>query len=441
MSALRAAFGLILLVSACRQATPAEALSLAPSGLHRLTAIQYRNTVRDLFAQVPALRLPAALEPDTSPGGFTAIGATVDPLSARGVEQYEAAALDLVDQIFTDAALRSSLVGCEPTDACVGTYLHALLRRAWRRPVAASEVADYVALEHTVANEEGDPWAGLAAATSAILQSTQFLYRVELGEPELGRLGRPGIRRYRGNEVASRLSYFLWASMPDDVLLDAAEAGELDSVQGIRSQAARLLQSPRARGGLGQFFGELLSLDALATIAKASPDFTPALAASMREELERVVQDVVFTRDSDLRQLLDTRATFVDGALAQLYGLPPPSAEGFEPTSFPESGPRAGLLGLAGTLAIFSRVSTSSPTLRGRFIRERLLCESIAPPPPGVDRSLPVSSPACAACHSRMDPLGRPLERFDAIGAERPGPLARIDHPEGGITAWCSADN
>ncbi len=411
--------------------------TFAPAGpvLATLTTTQYRNAVSDLLGS----GLPdVALEPDTNPYLFTAIGAARSTAAERTVRAWETAAHRLTEAAFAVPERRVALVGCTPTapDApCVRAYFERFLRRAWRRPATVEELDRFVALSRRLGAR--DAWTGVRYATAAALQSPSFLYRVELGAPLAG---KPGRRRYTAYEMASRLAFTLWNSVPDDALLDAAARGALDRDDTLRTEARRLLRNPRARSAVRAFFVQYLGLGALDGLARDPtlyPEVTPALAASMREEVERLVEDVVFTHDGDFRAVFSSTSTFLDARLAGLYGLAiPPGAEGFTRIDLPLDSGRGSLLTTAAILAVTAHPNATSPTARGRYIRERLLCERVPDPPMNVPLNLEAGDsgvrptlrdrlerhrrdPACAGCHSRTDPVGLGFEDFDAIGRRR----------------------
>jgi len=407
----------------------------AAAALQRLTRRQYGNALRDLLGR--EVRVPTDIDVDTPLHGFTTVGAAQLTVAPRAAEQYEAAALDVTGQVFGSAPRRMALVGCTPAtadDSCAQGYLQRFGRLAWRRPLTEAERTRWVGVSRSVGSALGDPWAGLRYATAGMLQSPFFLYRVELGAPDPT---RPGWVKFDGYEMASRLSFFLWNTTPDEALLTAAARGDLDAPAGLRTQTTRLLADPRARTAIGDFFTEYLKLDRLDSLSRdpmAFPLMTPSLGASMRAEVLQIVDDVVFAQDTDVRAMFDTRSTFINDDLGRLYNLGGTQGASMVRVELPAQGPRAGVLTTAGFLALNAHAAATSPTLRGRFVRQYLLCQEIPPPPPGVLTSIPestgprtlrqrlsqhVTDSTCAGCHNLMDPIGFGLEHFDALGVYR----------------------
>ena len=402
--------------------------------LPRLTESQYRNVLADLFgASIPV----APVEADTNPFLFYSIGATSTTLSELGTELYEKSADAVTHYVFGDPGRRAALVGCEPAtagDACVRDFLGRFGRRALRRPLASEELERWVGVATTLA--QPDLWEGLRLAVAGLLQSPHFLYRVELGEPDPS---APGRLRLNGWEMASRLSFLLWNTAPDEELLDAAERGDLDEVEGVVLAAERLLADDRASATIQAFFGQYLDLGRLNGVMRDPanyPLFTPTMVASMRTEVEMLVGDLV-ERGADARSLFSTRRTFVNADLAALYGVDAPGADAttFVEVELDASGPRAGLLTFGAFLTMNAHETRTSPTSRGKYVRERVLCSTVPPPPPDVDTTIeppgeePLTlrdqleehrkNPTCAACHSFIDPPGFLFENFDSIGAWR----------------------
>ncbi len=405
----------------------------APAGLRRLTTPQYLQSVQDLLGA--GLTLPTNLEPDTLVDGLSAIGATEVPISARGVELYDQAARALTEQVFTDDARRRALVGCAPADpTCVRGFLSSFGRRAWRRALEPTELDRYVALSSSIASAFADPWKGLEYATSALLESPNFLHRAELGSPDAA---HPGWTTLQGDALASRLSFFLWGTLPDEALLAAAARGELDQPAGLRAQVERLVASPRLRPSVLTFFGEHFGLNALDGLQRDPvryPSASSALAAAMRGEWERNLAEFALDPQADFRGVLTTSSSWTNALVAPLYQLAPP-ADGFVKQPFPAGQSRGGLFGWSGVLAATSHPNRSSPTARGVFVRRKVLCATIPPPPPNVVTTIdndpnPTltlrqrleahrANPACAGCHGLFDPIGLGLENYDALGTYR----------------------
>jgi hypothetical protein len=402
--------------------------------LPRLTTLQYQNSLGDLLgADLPAQPVQA----DTNPYLFYAIGAATTQYSELGVQQLEEAADVSAGAVFDDAQRREALVGCSPSlpdDACAESFIVGFGRRAFRRPLDAQELQRW--LNVSALFGEGDAWLGLRMVVTGMLQSPNFVYRVELGEPD----GDADRWRYTSFEMASRLSFTLWNTTPDDELLDAAERGDLTDAAGLETQARRLLDSPRARATVQDFFAQYFDLSRLEGLTRnpaTYPQFTPTLPEAMRTEVKLLVDDYVNRRDTDIRGVFSSRRTFVNTELAALYGIDAPGASpiAFVPVDLPEDGPRAGLLTLGAFLAMNAHETDTSPTLRGKYVRERVLCQSVPPPPDDIEIDLTQEpgeaktlrerleqhrdNPACSSCHSFIDPPGFLFEHFDSIGAYR----------------------
>jgi hypothetical protein len=421
------------------EAAPATGLYLpndeVPSArLQRLTRSELTHSLQDLFGDdVPILEL----EPDVRVGGFSSIGASSVSVSPAGVGLHEQQVLAATAYVFSDEARMSAVLPCVPAGAadaeCVTRIVTQLGRRAFRRSLSEAEVQRFTALATGIAGS-ADVQTGIRYTLAAILQSPSFLYRVELGVPSAADGGR---LKYTDFEMASRLAAVLWDSLPDDPLLDAAEAGSLGTPEGVRAAAERLLADPRAVRSIAVFTGELFGLSHLEEAQKDDtmfPTWRESLKDAMREELERRVQDMVFVRKGDFLSLYDDRQTFVNDDLAEFYGLPVLGQPGFRAAEFPLESKRAGLLGAGAVLAGHALPTRNSPTARGKFVAEMLLCRNIPPPPDNVPPLPPQagpevtmrerlalhrSEPVCASCHSMMDPIGFGMEDFDSVGLHR----------------------
>jgi hypothetical protein len=405
--------------------------------LRRLTRVQFRNAVRDVFGVEVDVTL---LDSDSWNGNFAAIGASTVVTSERGVEQYGTAIESAVETVFADASRRGAFIGCTPSgsanDACLRGFIGSMGRRAWRRPLETAEVDQLAAVAANAATELDSAVEGVRWATVALFTSPNFLYRAELGAPRMD-----GSLRLTGYEMASRLAFLVLNSLPDTVLLDAGESGTLETPEGVRAAAQRLLDAPAGREAVSAFAEEYMRLDRIGTQAKEVaqfPEYGPALQAAMVRDMRDTWATVTLEDGSSALDLFTTTKVVANAELARLYGL---DATGLDSTTFktlslPADGPRVGILAKAGFLSQFANQETGSPTLRGKFMREALLCTPIDPPPGDVDIVLedpPADQPltrrqqlelhrtnaTCAGCHSLMDPLGLPLETFDAIGRYR----------------------
>lgn len=420
-------------------ATPVE-FAPAPGAFRRLTRSAFRNSLEDLLGGPVEI---GEVEPDSwSVGGLPSVSAATVAISPRGVELYQLVVEDVVNEVFADAERRDAILGCQPaaaTDtACFQSFVSSFGRRAFRQPLTEAQVTRYTDLITEAATALDDSYEGMKAGVMGLLTSPYFLYRLEAGEPAV--TSDTGFWQYTSHEAASRLSYFLTNSTPDEELLDLADRGELQSAEQIRAQAERLLDSEAGRESVGNFATELFQLPLIETRAKDPelfPGYTSSLQAAMAAEVPAMLQSIVFDRGASALELFTTRNTFVNDELAALYGLPNPnSATGLASAELPADGVRAGLLGTAGILSMFGNQKEGSPTLRGKFVREVLLCQPIPAPPGDVSTVLPdppagavytkreklemhMADPTCAVCHALTDPVGLTLENFDAIGSFR----------------------
>ena len=323
--------------------------------------------------------------------------------------------------------------------ACRLPTISRLARRAYRRPVTKEEVGKLAALAERVQEETGSFDEGLASALQAILVSPDFLFRVERGEPRLvtSRRGTPIGVRLTQHELATRLSYFLWASMPDAALAAAADRGTLRRPAVLAAQVKRMLADPRS-ATLGEHFaGQWLQVRALESAApdrEKFPDFDHYLRTSMRRETELFVAAIV-REDRSILDFLDGKFTFLNERLARHYGIDGVAGNEFRRVALPVDGVRGGIITQASVLTVSSYATRTSPVLRGRWILDNILAAPPAEPPPDipnledtkVDGAASVrkqleqhrADPSCASCHKRMDPLGFGLENFDAVGAWR----------------------
>lgn len=408
------------------------------AALRRLNRSEYNRTVRDLLGTnlTPADDFPA----DDVSFGFDTIGDVLS-ISPLHLELYDAAADKLTAELFAraaDDALRTQILGCASSDAetCAEEVIARFAKRAFRRPPSADELNRINDIVTAARSAGAGADEALALGLRAILISPHFLFRVETDEDPTSTKPHP-LSPY---EVATRLSYFLWGTMPDDELLARAEDGTLATREGVRTEAARMLDDERAKALTTDFAGQWLFIRAMESHevdTEAFPTYDADLRAAMVEETQRFF-GAFLTEDRPFTELLTADFTFVNAKLAEHYGLPAP-ASGFEKVSL-TSTDRRGLLGQASLLTLTSVPTRTSPVKRGKWVLEQILCSALPPPPPDVvplDESdttgLPLrerlaehrKNPACASCHNVMDPIGLGLESFDAIG--------RFRDKEGGI--------
>ena len=412
---------------ACDAVATCQAGDPGPRLLRRLSRAEYDETLRALFA-VDAHYAPG-LAADVVVEGFdnNAAALTVSPLLAEQLRQA-------AEEVAATVAARPDAACAGDGLTCAGAWLDGKGARVLRRPLTARErtrwLAVYQAGRDTAAGEPPHQ-AGLSLMIAGLLQSPAFLYRSELGV--IGADGRAALTSF---EIASELSYFLWSAPPDDQLWQLAVEDRLRDPAVIAEQARRLLAAPQARTALDRFTDEWLGVDLLAVVARdvdAFPTFTPAVRASMAEEVHRGLAGAL-ARGDTVADLLTARTTWLDRTLADFYGLPAPTGTDAGGFAEVDAGSRAGLLGTGAILATHARANSTSPVHRGKLVRERLLCQPLPPPPPGVvaqppplDPSLTArdryeqhaSDPACASCHERMDPIGFALEHFDGVGRWR----------------------
>jgi hypothetical protein len=329
--------------------------------------------------------------------------------------------------------LRDRWVTCDAADTgddvCAKTAIEALASRAWRRPITAEEVAGLSALVDSVLADGGTFDDALRWGFVSVLVSPNFLYRVEIDPDPASAEPHP----LTGYELASRLSYFLWSSMPDDALFDAAARDELSTPEQIATQVRRMLDDPKASALVDNFGGQWLFIRGLDDAFKDPylfPGFDDALRSAMKEETTRFFSSFVFG-DRDMHELITATEGEIDAILADHYGVPF-SGTGWQGVDL-ASVHRGGLLGQAGVLAVNAYATRTSPVIRGKFVLGQLMCSEPPPPPPDIPAleaqadAVTIreqleqhrADPVCASCHEAMDNIGFGLENFDAIGAWR----------------------
>lgn len=403
------------------------ALRPGRSPLRRLTRDEYDASIRDLLGDTTA---PGARLVDDERGVILIDGRAMTPLLA---EQYLVAAEDVSVRATEDL---EALLGCAPSTECVTEFVTRFGRRAWRRPITDDERSELVAFYDEFVLEAGEREA-TALLLERFLVSPHFLYRAEL--PPLD-AAPDSIVPLDGFQRATRLSYTLLGTTPDDTLLDAATRGELDDAAGVRRHAERLLEDSRSEAVVQSFFHHWLELDLLENLDKDTalfPEWSSTIADKMRHETEAFVHEVLYEGDGSYATLLTAPWSMLDADLAGFYGVDhegdPGDADGFTRTPL-DPAHHAGLLTQGAFLAPRARTYETSPIHRGMFIRGSLFCGDVPPVPenieivaPEPDPSLTTrerleehrANPVCAACHVLMDPPGFAFEHFDAAGRFR----------------------
>ena len=402
--------------------------------IRRLNQVQYGQAIHTLLGK--HIVLPSSLEPDETIEGLQAIGSATTTISPRGVEQYEHAAFDVVAQAMNTPRRRAALLPCLQTDPypdpCIEGFFRDFGPQVWRRPLTDLEVDRLTGISLRSGSILNDEYEGLGFGIAAMLQSPHFLFRIELGEPDPD---TPGAFRFSNYEMASRLSFLLWDTIPDEALLQAAADGDLTTDEGLSQQLDRMLDDPAIEQGIRAAFTDIYGLYALDDLNKDPTIFThmsPEVGPAAREETLLSIVHHVLDQDGDYRDLFTSRTTFLDRRLSSIYGVPAPAWEGFGMTEWPVEHGRRGLLGQVSFLAGASQAVATSPTLRGQHVREILLCQLIPPPPADVDTSIPepaegrvtmrdrvakhLEDEYCAGCHSITDPIGLGFENFDGLG-------------------------
>jgi len=403
----------------------ADANDVGSVTIRRLNRVEYDNTIFDLLGDDS--HYSASFPPDDGAESFTNIADALS-ISPLLFEHYESAA----ERAAARALRNPAITECARpgTEACATEALGRLAKRAFRRRVGDDEVARLVAVVREV-QADGDTFElGMQRAIHAMLLSPSFLFRAE-SDPDPGAKTAHPLDDY---ELANRLSYFLWSTMPDDALFAYADAGKLSDPRIFELQVRRMIASPKADALVANFASAWLvhSLPTVVPDPVAFPTFDEDLRASMGKETSAFLSSFLFG-DQSLADMFDARFTFVDARLAKHYGLPPVTGTSLVRVELDPATHRGGLLTQASILTMTSVATRTSPVRRGAWVLSELLCAPPPPPPPGIPALEAQASvgtirermeqhrknPVCATCHSRMDPIGFAMENFDALGRYR----------------------
>lgn len=404
-----------------RPPEPGPAACEGPTGsvptARLLTRREYQRTVRDLLGETADVTATFPKEAEVDGFDNNRTSHIANPLLVEELAKSAA-------QLASSARARglSALVPCmTPGADCASVFIETFGQRAFRRPLDDAEKRTFSRL-YAVTSSLGHDQA-LTAVIEAMLLSPQFLYRVEAYPSATEETALP-LGPY---ELASRLSYFIWGSMPDDALLAAAKSGTLETKEGLQSEASRLLSDARAREQVRDFFSAWLGLSKYEGLVREGAD--QATLDSLEESLLAFTDGIFWSDDSSLEDLMTSQTVHIDQNLAPLFGQEAPETM----SPFQDSG-RSGLLTQPGLMALLSNPDQSSPIRRGVFVREKLFCDPVPAPPATVNNTPPDPDPSlttrerfrvhtesstCAACHSLIDPVGFTFEGFDALGRVR----------------------
>jgi len=418
------------------------AAASAPAGnaeprLRLVTRDQYLNTLAYVFG--PDVRPDVEFPPVERVDGLLQLGTARAGLNDTQLELYQKTAQYVAAQVILPSR-RNFVINCTPANekaadqACASQVLSRVGRLMFRQPLSQDKLDEVVGHAGASADKLGDFYAGLAVGIEELLLSPKTMLVAEAAEPDPK---KPGHMRLDAYSLASRLSYFLWNAAPDDTVLKAAETGEIMTDKGRAKIVDMMIASPRFKQGVRAFFDDMFDFEVLTTLSKdplVYPAFTGLTAEDSREQTLRTVVELLISRNSDYRDLFTSRVTFLSPSLAALYQLP--ASAGWTQYEFPEGSPRAGLLTHVSFLAGHSHPGRSSATLRGKALRELLLCQPVPRPPANVDFSaienptaefktardrigFHLENPVCAGCHRITDPIGLALENFDGSGRFR----------------------
>lgn len=418
---------------------PEPAASSAEPVLRLLTESQYRNSIADIFGD--HIVVAGRFSPLPRQDGLLAIGAASVSITPSAFERFDTVGRSVAAQVVNEEN-RDTLVGCSPRnqiefdEECAQLFLPHIGQYLFRRPLNGLETSLAVDSAREATEVLGDFYDGLGKALAGLLVSPSFLYIADIleADPEKG-----GTVRLTGYSKAARLSYLLWDSTPDDALLKAAGKGELHTEDGLRREVDRLIDSPRFLEGVKSFFADMLALDQFETLEK-DPDIYPAFSheaiEDAKEQVLRTIADLLIVKNEDYREIFTTRSSYISAALGRLYKIPVSDPDNWVSYDFSNTKGYGGLHTLIGFTALHSHPGRSSPTLRGKAIRELFLCQQIPDPPGDVDFTLfndpssPIATarqrldahnsvPSCAGCHKLMDPIGFAVENFDGAGQFR----------------------
>jgi hypothetical protein len=412
--------------------------------VRRLSADQYRRSIEDIFGL--GIRIPGRSEPEVRDDGLLAIGDSRASTTPSGLEQYDLKAREIASQVLSKDR-RESLVPCALAvsvaydESCARQFISKYGLLLFRRPLDTQESESVLGLIRLASEKSSDFYTGLQAGLARMLLSPAFLFRVETVDAATESSDEPRLDDY---SIATRLSFLLWNAPPDSELLVAAERGELHEQAGLARQVDRMIAVPKFEQGVRAFFSDMFAFDKLEGMTKDPliyAKFNAQLVRDAQEQTLRTIVDALVTQRKDYRDLFTTKTTFMTRDMGAVYRVQVENGAfgGWVPYTFGPNDPRAGILSLAAFLMQDpddSHEGKTSPTVRGKLLRELFLCQKVPSPPGNVDFSKfqdpknPLKTarerlsshrdnPVCAGCHSITDPVGLSFENYDALGDYR----------------------
>jgi hypothetical protein len=420
-------------------ATAEPVVAGGPAAVRRLNRDQYVRSIEQTFG--PGIKVPGRFDPPVREHGLLAIGDAKAVVSLSGIEQYELRAREVSAQVLAPAR-RQTALQCAPASpktfdsACADQFLGKYGRLLFRRPLDKVELASASGVARATTTSTGDFYKGLEAGLARLLASPNFIFRVERSERAGNAL------RLDSYSLASRVSFLLWDAPPDVELLDAAASGTLTTQPGLEAQVDRMMASPKFAEGVRAFFSDMFAYDQFEGLTKDQgiyPKYTSQMARDAEEQTLRTIVDLLVTNKGDYRDLFTTKKTFMNRNLGSLYQvrLDNTGVSGWAPYTFEQHDPRAGILTFGAFLMLDpTHAGKTSPTTRGKSLRELLMCQPVPTPPANVDftqfqdpknpnatvrerLAAHRENPVCAGCHSFTDPIGLSMENYNAIGEFR----------------------
>jgi hypothetical protein len=412
--------------------------------VRRLSAEQYKRSIEDIFG--PGIRIPGRFEPEVRDDGLLAIGDSRASTTPSGLEQYDLKAREIASQVLAKDR-RAAVVPCASQtsvafdEPCARQFISKYGLLLFRRPLDNQETGSVLSVTRLAAEKSGDFNTGLQAGLARLLLSPAFLFRVETVDAATESGSVPRLDDY---SIATRLSFLLWNAPPDLELLDAAGKGELHEQAALARQVDRMIASPKFEQGVRAFFSDMFAFDKLEGMTKDPSIFAKYNAQLVRDAEEQTlltIVDTLVTQKADYRDLFTTKKTFMTRDMGAVYRVQVDSGAfgAWIPYTFGPNDSRAGILSLAAFLMQDpddSHEGKTSPTVRGKLLRELFLCQKIPAPPGNVDFSKfqdPKNpsktarerltshrdNPSCAGCHGITDPVGLSFENYDALGDYR----------------------